>query len=66
VGSVSVCQGYIRAETNVDSAQVDQTFTVGNLFEGHNTTVAVARDNDGLIGISVPLRITLPTGNGPE
>jgi hypothetical protein len=51
---------------DVDSSQIDQTFTVGNLFEGDNTIIAMARDNDGFIGISVPLRITLPAGIGPE
>jgi hypothetical protein len=59
-------KGYIRAEMDVDSSQIDQTFTVGNLFEGDNTIIAMARDNDGFIGISVPLRITLPAGIGPE
>jgi hypothetical protein len=41
---------------------VDQTFTVTNLFEADNTIIAMAKDCDGLIGLSVPLPITVLTG----
>lgn len=42
---------------------VHQTFTVTNLFEVSNTVIAMAKDNDGLIGLSAPLRITMLTGH---
>jgi len=41
---------------------VDQTFTVTNLFEADNTIIAMAKDCDGLIGLSAPLQITVLTG----
>ncbi|HPS08584.1 MAG TPA: family 16 glycosylhydrolase [Kiritimatiellia bacterium] len=41
---------------------VDQTFTVTNLFEADNTVIAMARDSDGLVGLSSPLRITVLSG----
>ena len=41
---------------------VDQTFTVTNLFEADNTIIAMAKDCDGLIGLSTPLQITVLTG----
>jgi len=42
---------------------VHQTFTVTNLFEVSNTVIAMAKDNDGMIGLSAPLQINTLTGN---
>jgi len=39
-----------------------QTFTVTNLFEASSPIIAMARDNDGLVGLSAPRRIQLLTG----
>ena len=50
-------KGYLRAEAKLDAAQTDQTFTVSNLFEGDNTLIATAVDNDGLVGLSAPVRV---------
>jgi hypothetical protein len=55
-------KGYLRAEAKTDDSQTDQVFTIRNLFEGDNTLIATAVDNDGLVGISSPLRVkvTIP------
>jgi len=58
-------KGYLRAESNADRALIDQVFTVSNLFDGNNTIIAMARDNDGLIGLSAPLSVTLPKNINP-
>ncbi len=42
---------------------VDQSFTVTNLFEVSNTIIAMAQDNDGLVGLSAPIQIEMLTGN---
>jgi hypothetical protein len=55
-------KGYIRAETTVDAATVDQRFTVTNLFPGRNTVIAMAKDNEGRIGMSTPLRVDALSG----
>jgi hypothetical protein len=55
--------GRIRAETTVDAATAETTFTVSNLFPGvTNTVIAMARDEVGLVGQSAPLRLELITG----
>jgi len=50
-------KGYLRAEAKLDAVQSDQTFTIKNLFEGDNTLIAAAVDNDGLVGMSAPVRV---------
>ncbi len=50
-------KGYIRGEAEAHTAEVAHTFTVSNLFEGENTVIAMARDNDGSVGMSAPLRL---------
>ena len=50
-------KGYLRAEAKLDAAQTDQAFTISNLFEGDNTLIATAVDNDGLVGLSAPVRV---------
>lgn len=52
-------KGYLRAESNADRPHIDQIVTVSNLFEDANTVIAMARDNDGLVGLSSPIRLTL-------
>jgi hypothetical protein len=47
----------IRADAETDTAGLTHPFTVTNLFEGDNTVIAMARDDDGLVGMSAPLRI---------
>ncbi len=54
--------GYIRAEAPADGAAIGHDFTVTDLFPGGNTIVAMARDDDGLIGVSKPLRVDALTG----
>ncbi len=56
-------KGYLRAEAKLDAAQTDQTFTLSNLFEGDNTLIATAVDNEGLVALSAPLRVQV-TGSG--
>lgn len=41
---------------------IDQTFSVSNLFEDCNTIIAMAKDNDGRIGLSAPLLVNVLTG----
>ena len=33
------------------------TLTLSNLFDGDNTVIATAVDNDGHVGLSAPLRV---------
>jgi hypothetical protein len=47
----------VRSEAKLAAAPADQTFTLSNLFEGDNTLIATAEDNDGLIGLSAPVRV---------
>jgi hypothetical protein len=54
-------KGYLRAETKVDAAQTDQTFTLSNLFEGDNTLIATAVDDHGHVGLSAPVRVNMKT-----
>jgi hypothetical protein len=56
-------KGYLRAEVQTDASQSDQVFTLSNLFEGDNTLIATAQDNDGLVGLSAPLRVK---ATGPD
>lgn len=44
------------------SHAVDQTFIVTNLFETCNTIIAMAQDDDGLVGMSAPLQVNMLTG----
>jgi beta-glucanase (GH16 family) len=55
-------KGHIRAEVAVDAATADQRITVSNLFPGRNTVIAMAKDNDGLVGLSAPLRVDVLSG----
>lgn len=49
-----------KASTAFDAqGNIDQIFTVDSLFEGNNTVIATAVDNDGHVGISAPLRIKI-------
>jgi len=58
VASVQLfAKGYLRAEAKIDAQQADHVFTVSNLFEGDNTLIATAVDNDGLVGLSAPVRV---------
>ena len=58
VASVQLfAKGYLRAEAKIDAPQADHVFTVSNLFEGDNTLIATAVDNDGLVGLSAPVRV---------
>ena len=50
-------KGYIRAEAEVNSPKADQAFTLNNLFDGENTLIAMAKDDNGLVGISQMLRV---------
>ena len=59
-------KGYLRAEVKLNAAQTDQTFTVSNLFEGDNTLIATAVDHDGLVGLSVPLRVKVTGPGAPK
>ena len=52
-------KGRIRAEAKTDSINIDHTFAVSNLFPGENTVIAMAKDNDGRIGMSSMLRINI-------
>ena len=55
--------GRIRAEQPVDSAKAQTTFTVGNLFPlVTNTVIAMAQDEDGLVGQSEILALELMAG----
>jgi hypothetical protein len=59
-------KGYLRAEAKLDAAQTDQTFTISNLFEGDNTLIATTVDNDGLVGLSAPVRVKVKSSQSPE
>lgn len=50
-------KGYLRAEAKLDAPQTDQIFTLSNLFDGDNTLIATAVDNNGHVGLSAPLRV---------
>jgi hypothetical protein len=52
-------KGYLRAEATLDAADGAQAFTITNLFPGPNTLIATAVDDDGLVGLSAPLRVTV-------
>ena len=52
-------KGYLRCEAKLDSKQADQTFTLSNLFEGDNTLIATAVDDEGHVGLSDPIRIQI-------
>ncbi|MCK5801181.1 MAG: family 16 glycosylhydrolase [Lentisphaeria bacterium] len=54
--------GYIRAEATMDASVLEHEFTVTNLFPGDNTLIAMAKDSDGLIGLSKPLTVKVLTG----
>lgn len=49
----------IRAEENVDSAYVDHQFAVTNLFPSENTIIAMAKDNDGRVGMSAMIHVNI-------
>lgn len=51
--------GRLRQEVELDSSSARQTFILTNLFDGENTIMAMAKDNDGLVGLSMPLIPTL-------
>lgn len=59
-------KGYIRAEAKTDASQTDQVFTLSALFEGDNTLIAMAQDNDGLVGLSAPLRVKVTVPGAPK
>ena len=59
-------KGYLRAESKLDTPQADQSFTLSNLFEGDNTVIATAVDNDGHVGLSAPLRVKVTTPVVPK
>jgi hypothetical protein len=59
-------KGYLRAEAKVDAAQTDQSFTISNLFEGDNTVIATAVDNDGHVGLSAPVRVKVKSPQSPK
>jgi hypothetical protein len=59
-------KGYLRAEAKLGAAQTDQTFTLNNLFEGDNTLIATAVDNDGLVGLSAPVRVKVKSTHSPK
>jgi hypothetical protein len=59
-------KGYLRAEAKLDTPQADQTFALSNLFEGDNTVIATAVDNDGHVGLSAPLRVKMTTPVVPK
>ena len=49
-----------KASTAFDAqGKIEQTFTVDSLFEGNNTVIATAVDNDGHVGISAPVRVKI-------
>jgi beta-glucanase (GH16 family) len=52
-------KGRIRAERNMDSRQAEYTFIIDNLFAGDNTIIAMAKDNDGRVGISKAVKVTV-------
>jgi hypothetical protein len=52
-------KGRIRAEVDVDSANIDHSFTVTNLFPGENTIIAMAKDNDSRVGISAIIHVNV-------
>jgi hypothetical protein len=52
-------KGYLRAEATLDAVDGAQAFTITNLFPGPNTLIATAVDDDGLVGLSAPLRVTV-------
>lgn len=57
--------GRLRAEKTVETATsaIEATFAVTNLFPGVlNTVIAMAKDDAGLVGQSVPLRTDVLTG----
>ena len=60
VASVQLfAKGYLRAEAKIDAQQADHVFTVSNLFEGDNTLIATAVDDQGHVGLSSPTRIKI-------
>lgn len=52
-------KGRIRDEVNTDSKNISHTFKLSNLFPGQNTLIAMAKDNDSRIGISVMIRLNV-------
>jgi len=52
-------KGRIRAEVNVDSANIDHSFMVTNLFPGENTIIAMAKDINGRVGMSALIRVNV-------
>jgi hypothetical protein len=59
-------KGYLRAEAKLDAAQADHVFTLSNLIEGDNTVIATAVDNDGIVGLSAPVRIKVKSSQSPK
>jgi beta-glucanase (GH16 family) len=55
-------KGYLRAELEVDRSECEHVFTLSNLFSDENTIKAMAQDNDGLVGISPSVTLTVLTG----
>ena len=54
--------GYIRAQAAADAPTLNHEFTITNLFPGDNTLIAMAKDSDGLVGVSKPLPVKVLTG----
>ena len=52
-------KGRIRAEFQTDSPEVEHTFAVTNLFKGQNTIIAMAKDNDGRVGQSRMIKVSV-------
>jgi hypothetical protein len=55
-------KGRVRAELAVNAPFVSHVFEINNLFEGDNTLVLMAVDNDGMVGVSDVLIVKV-TGN---
>jgi hypothetical protein len=55
-------KGYLRAELEVDRSECEHVFTLSNLFSDENTIKAMAQDNDGLVGVSPSVTLTVLTG----
>lgn len=57
-------RGYLRAEADIadQGHAIDHKFTVSNLFDVDNTIIVMAKDNDGLVGMSDPLYMIMRSG----
>jgi beta-glucanase (GH16 family) len=52
-------KGRLRAEITVNSKIIYYTFKISNLFPGENSIIAMAKDNDGRVGLSAMIRVNI-------